>query len=289
MSRFVAIAVGIMMIASAPLVCAIAQQPGMLESEAASDAPSAALTPLPAAPSGKSTVIGGVIRNVDPVRDQFTLAIFGARPMKILFDARTRLYRDGIKIGPGELQPNEHASVETVLDGTDVFALSVRMLSRSPAGECEGQVSHYNPATHELTINGALSREPIVLVVPPGTPVLRQGDAASSSGHSKAEELVVGSLISASFNGDTRGRGVASQITILAAPGSTFVFNGNVSFLDYHSGLLVVADAQDDRTYRISFDPAHFPMSRNLHQGDHVSITANFDGATYVASSITGP
>jgi hypothetical protein len=288
MGRLLAIAVGIMTIAPAPLVCAVAQQPGVLQSDGAIDAPAADLSPLPAAPSGKSTVIGGLVRNVDLVRDQFTLAVFGGRPMMIRFDARTRLYRDGIKIGPGELKANEHASVETVLDGTDVFALSVRMLSRSPEGECQGRVSHYNPATRELTISGSPSREPIMLLVPAGTPVLRQEDAASSSRNSNPSELVVGTLISARFNGDNHGRGVASQVTILAAPGSTFVLNGNVSFLDYHSGLLVLVDARDNRTYGISFNPGHFPMSRHLHKGDHVSVTANFDGTSYVASSITG-
>jgi hypothetical protein len=288
MSRYLAIAVGIMTIAPAPLVRAMAQGPAVVQAGTATDAPAADLAPLPAAPSGKSTVMGGVIRNVDPVRDQFTLAVFGGRPVTVLFDARTRLYRDGIKIGPGELQPNEHASVETVLDGTDVFALSVRMLSRSPEGECQGQVTHYNPATHELTINGGLSRQPIMLLVPSGTPILRQEGAAISSGNSNSSELVAGSLVSAKFNGDNHGRGVASQITILEALGSSFVLNGKVSFLDYHSGLLVLVDARDDRTYRISFNPARFPVSRYLHQGDHVSVTANFDGASYVASSITG-
>lgn len=32
---------------------------------------------LPPAPKGKSTVIGGAIRGVDRVRDQFTLDVFG--------------------------------------------------------------------------------------------------------------------------------------------------------------------------------------------------------------------
>jgi hypothetical protein len=273
------------MVAPAAFVCAIAQQPAVLPSDGG--ALPVDLTALPAAPSGKSTVIGGVIRNVDPVRDQFTLAVFGGRPMKVLFDARTRLYRDGVKIGPGDLQPNEHASVETVLDGTDVFAVSIRMLSHSPEGQCQGQVLHYNPATHELTVSSALSREPIKLLVPAGTPVLRQEQDASSPGRNSSE-LAVGALISARFNGDNQGRGIASQITILATPGSTFVFNGNVSFLDFHSGLLVIADARDDRTYRISFNPARFPSSRSLHQGDHVSVTTNFDGERYVASSISG-
>jgi hypothetical protein len=161
-------------------------------------------------------------------------------------------------------------------------------LSHSPEGEYQGRVAHYNPATHELTLSGSLSREPIVLLVPSGTPVLRQEDAASSSRNSNSSELAVGTLVLAKFNGDNHGRGVASQVTILAAPGSSFVLNGNVSFLDYHSGLLVLVDERDDRTYRISFNPARFPVSRHLHKGDPVSVTANFDGASYVASSIAG-
>lgn len=285
MGRFLTISIGLMTIAPVAFVGAMAQQSGVLQPDAS--VPPVDLMPLPAAPAGKSTVMGGIIRNVDPVRDQFTLAVFGGRPMRILFDARTRLYRDGVKIAPNDLQPNEHASVETVLDGTDIFAASIRMLSHSPEGECQGQVLHYNPATHELTVSGALSHAPIKLLVPAGTPVLRQEQTASAPGRNTSE-FAAGTLISARFNGDNQGRAVASQITILATPGSSFVFNGNLSFLDLHSGLLVLVDPRGDRTYRISFNPAQFPMSRKLHQGDYVSVTASFDGASYVASAITG-
>jgi len=282
MGRLLVISMGLMTIAPVAFVGAMAQQSGMVQSDAA--APPVDL--VPAAPSGRSTVIGGIIRNVDPVRDQFTLAVFGGRPMKILFDARTQLYRDGVKIAPDDLHSNEHASVETVLDGTDVFAISIRMLSHSPEGECQGQVLRYDPATHELTVSAALSREPIKLLLPLGTPVLRQEQAASSPGHHPSE-LAAGTLISARFTSDNQGRGIASQIAILATPGSTFIFIGNVSFLDFHSGLLVVADARDGRTYRISFNPAQFPVTRQLHPGDHLSVTASFDGAGYVATGLS--
>jgi len=44
---------------------------------------------LPPIPTGKSTVIGGEIRSVDPVRDQVTLKVFGGNDtMKVLFDER---------------------------------------------------------------------------------------------------------------------------------------------------------------------------------------------------------
>jgi hypothetical protein len=221
------------------------------------------------------------------VRDQFTLAVFGGRPIKILFDARTQLYRDGIKLSPGDLHPGERASVETLLDETDIFALSVRMWSRPPEGDFQGQVLRYNPGTGELTISGTLSHEPIKLLVPAGTPVLRDEQAAFSSAPSGSSDLVAGALISIKFESNHQGRGVATQITILATPGSTFVFNGNVSFLDLHSGRLVLVNVRDDKSYQIVFDPARFPMSRHLHQGDRVTVTANFDGARYVACSMT--
>src|SRR3954451_1240131 len=115
---------------------------------------------LPSMPRGKSTVLGGKIDDVDPVLDQFTLRIFGQRPMKIFFDERTQIYRNGAKIPLRDLRPEEHASVQTVLEGTSVFAMSIHMLSDMPQGESEGRVVDYNPETRELTIGSSMSREP---------------------------------------------------------------------------------------------------------------------------------
>src|SRR5271167_1635129 len=61
---------------------------------------SAGASSLPSAPKGKSTVIGGSIRSVDRVRDQFMLDVFGGRKLKVLFDERTQIYRDGVKSSP---------------------------------------------------------------------------------------------------------------------------------------------------------------------------------------------
>ena len=100
---------------------------------------------LPPIPRGKTTILGGEIRNFDPVRDQFSLQIYGQRPMKILFDERTQVYRDGVKDSSARLGPEDHASVQTILDGENVFAVSIHILSGSPEGECEGRVLRYNP------------------------------------------------------------------------------------------------------------------------------------------------
>ncbi|MHB8301999.1 MAG: hypothetical protein ACYDC6_04040 [Acidobacteriaceae bacterium] len=244
-------------------------------------------TALPPVPPGKSTVLGGAIRNVDPVRDQMTLKVFGGRrAMKILFDERTQVFRDGQRIPLRDLRPEAHASIETVLDGTNIFAVSIHILSRAPEGDYQGQVLSFNPATRELTVSSALSHHPMELRVPTGTPFVRQGQAASSSVAPGTSDLVKGTLVSIQFEASSPGRGVARQIAILATPGAAFVFTGNIGFLDLRSQILVVVDPRDGKSYKISFDPARFPVSRELHQGAHVTVTANFDGTNYVASAI---
>ena len=244
------------------------------------------LSALPPAPRGKSTILGGEIRNVDPVRDELTLKVFGQRPVKILFDERTQVYCDGKKIALRDLPSANHASVQTVLDGTNVYALSVHILSRSPEGEYQGRVLSYNPGTGELTISSVTIGEPVKLLVPENTPIDRVGQPAFASLHPGSSDLVRGALISVKFEPDKKGQGVASQVSILATPGSAFVFSGDLSSLDMHTGLLVLVDPTDDKSYQIFFDRAILPASRNLHEGDHVRVTASFDGTRYVASAL---
>jgi hypothetical protein len=242
---------------------------------------------LPPLPSGRSTVIGGAIRGVDRVRDQITLNVFGGQMLKVFFDARTQVYRDGLKGALRDLRAGDHISVETVLEGTSVFARSIRLLTALPEGECQGQVLNYDPASRELTVRDVLSREPVRLRVPAGTVLARQGQAASASMDVGSSELSKGTLVSVKFHSDNNGEGVVSQIAILATPGTAFVFVGNVVFLDLHSGLLALVDPRDERRYEIFFDSARFPMSREIHEGADVTLTADFDGSRYVARAIT--
>ncbi len=142
---------------------------------------SASIAALPPLPSGRSTVIGGAIRSVDPVRDQLTLKVFDSHSMKILFDARTQAFRDGKRIPLRDLEPVEHASIQTMLDGTSVFAVSIHILSQVPHGEMHGQVLSYDASSEELSLRETLSKEPIKVRVPAGTVVTNIGQAASGS------------------------------------------------------------------------------------------------------------
>jgi hypothetical protein len=207
--------------------------------------------------------------------------------MKMLFDARTQVFRDGKRVSLGDLHPEERASVETVLDGTDIFAISVHMLSQSPQGSCEGQVLDFNAGSGDLTVSANLSREPIKLLVPAGTPIVWEGQLRSSSVAAGPSALVRGSLVSVDFKAGSRGRGVATHVGIVAAPGSQFIFSGNITALDLHSGLLALVDPSDDKSYQVHFDPMALPI-KNLHEGEHVTVRASFDGSRYEATSISG-
>lgn len=245
------------------------------------------LPPLPAAPTGKTTVIGGVIRSVDPVRDQMTLGVYGAgKSLKILFDERTQFYRDGVKTPLDDMRPDDHASVETILDGDNVFAVSVHMLSSSPLGECQGQVLAFDPRNGEVTVRNTLSGQPIRLRVEPQTTIARMGQPAFASSITGTSDLMRGALISIKFQ-SYDGVGVANSISILATPGSGFYFSGNVTFLDLHAGILGLTDPRDQSSYTIAFDPSRFPASRDLHEGSRVGVDASFDGRHYIANKLS--
>jgi hypothetical protein len=237
-------------------------------------------------PKGKSTVIGGTISAVDPIADRLTLKVFGGKQMKMLFDERTQVYRDGAKSSLRDLRANDRASVETMLDGDTVFARSIHMLSRSPEGECHGQILSYDPGAGVMTVSESLSPEAIKLVVPAGTTIVRQGQAASRSGAASVSDLRKGTLISATFASDNKGQGVAHHIAILASPGDELSFSGSVTYLNLRSNQFVVADAQNDQSYKIVFDPASLPAAHDLHEGVNVKVTAEFDGSHYIARAI---
>lgn len=284
---FAAAALGAAAIAQVSFAGAEPQQSAAVQPASRTAAGTLDASALPPLPKGRATVMGGVIRDLDPVRDQFKLKVFGGgKAVKIFFDPRTQVFRDGKKVLLSDVHPEDHVSVETTLDGTNIYALSIHMLSHAPEGETQGQVLDFDPGSGKLTISGALSREAIKLVVPPGTPVFRKGQAGFVSAHAGVSDLVGGDLVSIKFKSGENGRGVATQVAILATPGSAFVFSGNISALDLHSGLLVVTDPTDKKSYRLHFRPSRF-TANHLHLGDHVRVTARFDGSRYEASAIS--
>ena len=235
-------------------------------------------------PSGKSTITGGDIITIDPVQDEITLKVAGQRQEKIFFDERTRVYWDGQESQLRSLVPGVHASVQTVLDGTSIFALSIHLFSRAPEGLFDGRVAHFNATTRQLTLTLLTSSNSIRLFVPPSTPILRTGQNVVVAGSSGVSDLVPGALISVTFGRNKESGSTAAKIAILASPGVAFVFSGSLSSLNMRARSLVMIDPQDQKSYRIFFKRSQLPSDQSMRYGEHIRATATYDGTRYVAS-----
>jgi hypothetical protein len=262
------------------------QQAAVSASSVRTQGASPRLSDIPPMPKGKSTVLGGTIRDVDPVRDRFVLNVYGEKPMRILYDERTQVFREGKRISLRDLGPSAHASVQTTLDGASIFAVSVHILSEQSSGDYQGRVASYNPDTGELRLTSGSSREQFRIQVTNQTAFKRDGQSAFSSQPSSANDLVAGSLVSVQFASNNKGKGAAQEITVLAAPGATFIFSGALSALDMANGSLTLVDAKSNQAYQIFFDPTH-QSAESLRPGQQVRVSADYDGKRYVATEIS--
>jgi len=230
-------------------------------------------------PKGQPSLIGGRIVALDRVRDRLTIQVFGGKDMKVLFDGRTEIYRGEQKASLRDLKQGDRVYLSTVLDGTQIFARTIRV-NVGAGGDAQGQVVSFAPDKGELVMRDSLSPQPLTLRVTNAT-VIRQQDKPATTAALKQN-----ALITVQFTPDNDGRGVASQVSIIAEPGGSFTFSGTVVFLDMHVGQLSVEDPRDKKTYDISFDPRVTRMQGELRQGAQVVVTAIFRGTSYVAESV---
>jgi len=230
-------------------------------------------------PQGKPTLIGGTIAKTDRVRDEISVKIFGGGRMRVIFDSRTHIFRDGAPASASDLQNGERVYVDTMSAGKNVFAENIRIVTGEVAGRSLGQVVSYDPGSGQLVLSDVISPRQVRVQVVASTSVVRDGQAVSSG------DIRPGTLVSVAFLPDGR-RSLARQVSILAAPGNTFVFVGRVTHLDLHLGLLAVVDPRDQKSYEISFSPSAVDAVDNLQEGATVEATTTFNGVRYVANSI---
>ncbi len=244
--------------------------------------PASLLPDLPPLSKSKVTLVGGTIEKLDRVRDQLTVRPFGGGGrMKILFDARTRVYRDGQVTSPTDLKKGDRVYVDTILNGTNIFARNIRFNTNVPQGESQGSVISYNADRGELLVRDALSPQPMGVRLNSSTRIL-QGERVMS-----ASQLEAGTLVAVKFDSENNGRDVAREISVLALPGATFTFAGELVAVNLRSGLLVLNSVTDHKTYEINFDPSKFAVDNNWQQGTDVSVQTRFDGTRYTAQNVT--
>jgi len=237
---------------------------------------------------GTSTVLGGEITRIDPVRDKLQIKVYGRGVMTILFDPNTQIFLDGKPAPIDSLALAQHASVQTVLAKGAVYAVSIHILAEATVGGCDGNVLSYDPETHILVVNGTLAGSPVRMLVTEHTTLITHDQDASAprTKSPSSSDLRKGTQLSVLFKPDRNGTHIAEQITIVASAGSSLALSGPLSFLDIHSGMLQMHDEDSNTNYDVHFDTLRFPLVKEIHLGDPLTVSVTFDGSRYVADAI---
>jgi len=237
------------------------------------------LLDLPPLKHNQASLIGGFLERIDRVQSRFVLRPFGRGKLTIAFDPRTQFVRGAEVVRVQDMHPGDRVYVETVLDGTAVFAKTVHLPKDAALGTAVGQVIAYayDAAQGSLSIRDQLSSQPVKFRINSKTIITGAG-------------VGPGALVQISFlPGKDKDAALVSEIQVLAAPGSVFTFSGRITFLDLPAHQLVVANASDDNRYEIRFNPAAIEADTRarLQEGTSVTIAARFTGQGYVAESVT--
>ncbi len=255
-------------------------QPIEETSEAAVD-PASLLPDLPALRPAKASLIGGTIDKLDRVRDQVTLQIFGGGKMKIAFDTRTHIYNNGAPASASDLRRGDRIYVDTILDGSTVFAKNIRLKTATSAGESQGVIVSYRADKGEMVVQDMLAPQPLKIRLTPQTRLIH-GDHTAPAG-----ELAPGTLVAVKFGAQRDGSDVAREVSVLAVRGASFTFAGTVTAIDLRLGLLVLTSSIDHKIYEISIDPSAVPVDDGVRPGSDVTVLSRFDGSRYVARTVT--
>jgi hypothetical protein len=235
---------------------------------------------VPPLPQGKTSLVGGTVAGIDGVHNRLGVKVFGkGGKWTVAFDERTHFFVDGAETTFEKVKKGERVYVDTMLDGHQIFARNVHIITKSGPAHARGQVSDVDNGL--ITLQDALSDRPVRFRVDGETQVKREGGNSASLG-----DIQEGFLIAVQFSPGTQGRGTAREITILAAPGQEVTFAGTVRHLDLRSNQLAIENRTDNKTYEISFDGER-DIPANLMVGSEVTIAAVFDGRGYKANSIS--
>ena len=263
---------------SAPVPSTSSIQPVEEVSDTVLD-PASLLPDLPALRPSKASLIGGTIDKLDRVRDQVTVQVFGGGKMKIAFDTRTHIYNNGAPASTSDLRKGDRIYIDTILDGSTVFAKNIRLKSATSAGESQGVVISYRADRGELVVRDMLSPHPLKVRMTPQTRLVHGDHSAPAS------ELAPGTLVAVKFGAQRDGSDVAREVSVLAVRGASFTFVGTVTAVDLRLGLLVLTSSIDHKTYEISIDPSLIPVD-DMRPGSDVTVLSRFDGDRYVARTV---
>ncbi|HEX4488095.1 MAG TPA: DUF5666 domain-containing protein, partial [Terriglobales bacterium] len=232
---------------------------------------------VPPLPAGKTSLVGGTVAKIDGVHNRLNVKVFDGGKWTVAFDERTHFYRDGAETTFEKVKKGDRVYVDTMLDGHRIFARNVHVITKSGPASASGQVTAVNGGV--MVLHDDLSAKPVQFRVDSGTTVKRDGAAASIA------DVQPGSLVTVHFAPGSPNRGIAQEVTILAAPGQAVTFDGTVRNVDLRNNQLAVENHTDSKTYEIAVDGEQ-GIPSNLMVGSEVTVAAVFDGRGYKARSI---
>ena len=237
----------------------------------------------PPLPAGNATLVGGIVSGIDQIHNRVSIRVFGGGHWKVNFDERTHIYRNGIETTQLAIKKGERVYVDTMLDRQrhEVFARNIRIGVPVPSADADGQITQVDPLTGTVTLRDQINSSPIQFSVDRNTRIIYGSNPATLN------ELKPQSLVHVRFSPERSNRGLAREIRIIAAPGSSFTYIGRITYLDMHRGTLALVNGLDQRTYEIHFDPIRVDARDSLAIGSEVRIVAVFEGMRYTAQSIT--
>lgn len=234
----------------------------------------------PPLPRNQVTLIGGTVESLNEVMNRMTLHPFGSKQkIEVSFDTRTKFYREGKPISYREIKQGQRIYLDSMLNGTKVFAKSIWIQGAVDSGVGRGQILDFDPTGGTLTIRDELSNQPIKMNVTSSTAIRKGKDPATTA------DLTNGALVSITFGPQRQ----LQEIILLAAPGNTFTFAGRVTYLDLSQKLIAVDNRSDRNKYDVSVEAIPASILRQLHEGQDVTISAVFDGSRYDARRIDFP
>jgi hypothetical protein len=234
----------------------------------------------PLSPDAKPTLVGGTVRELDRVRNRLTVDVFGGGRMQVNFDDRTQIHRDGVEVTQLGIRKGDRIYLDTILHERKVFAKNIHVQTEIQPADTRGQLLSYNRRRGVMTVRDQLLARPITFQVTENTTIVRDG------GQGSLLDLVPGALVDVKFSPKRADRGQAEEVVVLATPGSSFLFAGELTHLDLRSGILAVQNRTDDRNYELFFDRARTPVRDELRAGAEVRIRAVFDGGRYVVRDL---
>ena len=235
------------------------------------------LLDLPPLPHNTVTLIGGTVVRVDEIMNRMVVQPFGSKQkMNVAFDTRTHFYENGKAITEKEVKQGERIYLDSMLNGSKVFAKTIWIQTSMENGVGQGQIIDFDAGRGILTVQDELSSQPLKMHITPAT-VIKKGDQPAST-----NDLTENALVTLSFGPQRE----LQQVTVLATPGTSFTFAGRVTYIDMSRKLIAIDNRSDRKKYDVSVNAIAENILHQIREGSDVNISAVFDGNQYDARSV---